>query len=49
METGEKEMETHSCVIAWKMSSAKEPGGIQSKRSQRVGHDWATQSMETGN
>ena len=38
----EKEMVTHSSILAWKISGTKEPGGLQSMGSQRVGHDWAT-------
>ena len=46
----EKEMATHSSILAWKISWTKEPGGLQSMGSQRVGHDWATNTyllMET--
>ena len=35
----EKEMTTHSGVLAWKISWTEEPGGLQSMGSQRVGHD----------
>ena len=38
----EKEMATYSSVLAWEIPSTEEPGGLQSKRSQRVGHDWVT-------
>ena len=38
----EKEMATHSSILAWEIPWMKEPGGLQSKGSQRVGHDWAT-------
>ena len=38
----EKEMTTHSSIIAWKISWTEEPGELQSMGSQRVGHDWAT-------
>ena len=34
----EKGMATHSSVLAWKMPRTKEPGGLQSMRSQRVRH-----------
>ena len=34
----EKEMATHSSILAWKIPWTKEPGRLQSKRSQRVGH-----------
>ena len=37
----EEEMATHSSILAWKISKTEEPGGLQSKGSQRVGHDWA--------
>ena len=35
----EKEMATHSSVLAWKIPWTEEPGGPQSIGSQRVGHD----------
>ena len=35
-------MATHSSILAWKISWTEEPGGLQSMGSQRVGHDWAT-------
>ena len=35
----EKEMATHSSILAWKISWAEEPGGLQPMESQRVGHD----------
>ena len=35
----EKEMATHSSILAWKISWTEEPGGLQSMRSQRDGHD----------
>ena len=38
----EKEMATHSSTLAWKIPQMEEPGRLQSMRSQRVGHDWAT-------
>ena len=38
----EKEMATHSSILAWKIPWAEEPGRLQSMGSQRVGHDWAT-------
>ena len=36
-----KEMATHSSILAWRIPWTEEPGGLQSKRSQRAGHDWA--------
>ena len=38
----EKGMATHSSILAWRIPWAEEPGGLQSMRSQRVGHDSAT-------
>ena len=38
----EKEMATHSSILAWEIPWTEEPGGLQSTGSQRVGHDWAT-------
>ena len=38
----EKEMATHSSILAWRMPWTEEPGGLQSMGSQRVGHDRAT-------
>jgi len=35
----EKEMATHSSIIAWKIPWTEEPGQLQSIGSQRVGHD----------
>ena len=37
-----KEMETHSSIFAWKISWTEELGELQSMGSQRVGHDWVT-------
>ena len=39
----EKWMATHSSILAWRTPWTKEPGMLQSMRSQRVGHDWATE------
>ena len=39
----EKEMATHSSILAWKTWQTEEPGGLQSKESQRVRHDLATE------
>ena len=35
----EKEMATHSSILAWKIPWSEEPGRLQSMGSQRVGHD----------
>ena len=37
----EKAMAPHSSTLAWKIPWMEEPGGLQSKRLLRVGHDWA--------
>ena len=36
----EKEMATHSSVLAWRIPRTVEPGGLLSMGSHRVGHDW---------
>ena len=35
----EKEMATHSSVLAWRIPGTTEPGGLQSMGLKRVGHD----------
>ena len=35
----EKEMATHSSILAWRIQWTEEPGRLQSMGSQRVGHD----------
>ena len=35
----EKGMATHSSTLAWRIPWTEEPGGLQSRGSQRVGHD----------
>ena len=35
----EKEMATHSSVLAWRIPETEEPGGLPSMGSHRVGHD----------
>ena len=37
----EKEMATHSSVLAWRIPGMGEPGGLLSMVSHRVGHDWS--------
>ena len=34
-------MATHSSILAWKIPRTKEPGGLQSIGSQRIGQDWS--------
>ena len=38
----EKGMAAHSSILAWRIPWTEEPGGLQSRGSQRVGHDWVT-------
>ena len=35
----EKEMATHSSVLAWRIPGTREPDGLPSMGSHRVGHD----------
>ena len=35
----EKEMATHSSILAWEIPWTEEPGGLQSMQLQRGGHD----------
>ena len=37
----EKEMATHSSVLAWRIPGTGEPCGLPSLGSHRVGHDWS--------
>ena len=37
----EKEMATHSSVLAWRIPGTAEPGGLPCMGSHRVGHDWS--------
>ena len=37
----EKEMATHSSVLAWRIPGTGEPGGLRSLGLHRVGHDWS--------
>ena len=37
----EKEMATHSSVLAWRIPGTGEPGGLLSMGPHRVGHDWS--------
>ena len=35
----EKEMATHSSILAWRILGTEEPGGLPSMGSHKVGHD----------
>ena len=38
----EKEMATHSSILAWRIPWTEEPDGLQSIGWQRVGQDWSS-------
>ena len=42
----EEDMAVYSSTLAWRISWAEEPGGLQSMGSQRVGH-WATKPLNS--
>ena len=41
----EKEMATHSSILAWEIPWTGEPGGLQFMWLQRVGPNWATNTL----
>ena len=41
----EREVATHSSILAWEVPWTEEPGGLQSMGSQRVGCDMATEQQ----
>ena len=45
----EKEMATHSSILAWEILWTEETGGLQSMGLQRVGQDWATKQQTSNN
>ena len=45
----EKEMATHSSVLAWRIPGTGEPGGLPSMGSHRVGYDWSNLAAVEGN
>ena len=42
----EKEMATHSSVLAWRIPGTGHPGGLPSVESHRIGHDWSDSAAE---
>ena len=44
----EKEMATHSSVLAWRIPGMGEPGGLPSMGSHRVGPDWSDLAAAAG-
>ena len=43
----EKELVTHSSILAWEIPWTEEPGRVQSMGLQRVRHDLATKQQQT--
>ena len=43
----EKEIATHSSILAWRIPLSEEPGGLQFMGSQKVGHNWVTNTFNT--
>ena len=41
----EKGMAIHSSILAWRVPWTEEPGGLQSMGSQRIRHDWTTNTF----
>ena len=41
----EKEMATHSSILAWRTPWTEEPGRLQSVGLQKVGPDWVTSTI----
>ena len=41
----EKEVATHSSILAWEIPWTEEPGGLQSMGSQRAGHNLVTKQQ----
>ena len=42
----EREVATHSSILAWEVPWTEEPGGLQSMGSQRVEHNLATKQQQ---
>ena len=42
----EKEMASHSSVLAWEIPWTEEPGGLQSTGSKTVWHNWVTKQHQ---
>ena len=45
----EKEMATHSSVLAWRIPGTGEPSGLPSMGSHRIGHDWSDLAANVSN
>ena len=44
----EKGMATHSSILAWGIPWTEEPSGLQSMGSQRIQHNWVTNTTRGG-
>ena len=44
----EKDMATHSSILAWRIPETEVPGGLQFVGSQSIRHDWATNTTNVG-
>ena len=44
-DTLQKEMTTHSSILAWRIPWTEEPGGLQPMGSQKAGHNQATNTL----
>ena len=44
----EKEMATHTSILAWRIPWTEKPGRLQSMGLQRVGHDLPTEQQQPG-
>ena len=42
----EKEMATHSSILAWEIPWTEEPGALQSMGSQKIGYNLATKQKQ---
>ena len=40
-----RKWQPHSSILAWRIPWTEEPGGLQFMESQRVGHDWITNTF----
>ena len=45
----EKEVATHSSILAWRIPWPEEPGELQYMELQRVRHDWVTKQQHSKN
>jgi len=43
----EKEMATHSSILAWRTQRREEPGRLESMGCQRLGHNLVTEQQQT--